>query len=147
MGLPNAKMKIDKKGVKFQSNVDAAQYLITELCRAALRDVAKLLRKRMISKLKRLRGMWRGKRIYESTQYWVRKKETDLQVGFKHNTWYGVLQEFGDKNQPKRNILRGTVLENLDEIQQIQAQYLSALNEQNPSDPGNQEYMSDGGDE
>ena len=44
--------------------------------------------------------------------YWVRKKETDLQVGIKHNTWYGVLQELGDGNQPRRSILTSAVQQN-----------------------------------
>ena len=62
----------------------------------------------------------------------VRKKENDLQIGFKHNSWYGALSELGDKNQPKRGILRDTVFENIDTIQEIQGQYLSALSEQSP---------------
>ena len=147
MPLPNAKMKINKEGVIFESNVDASQYLITELARAALRDSAKLIRKRVIEKLKGLPGMKRNKRLYQSSQYWVRRKETDLQIGFKHNTWYGVLQELGDRGQPKRDILRSTVMENIDELQRIQAQYLSALNDTNPSDPGDDEYQSGEGDE
>lgn len=143
MSLPNARMKIDRSGVRFESNIDAVQYSITELCRAALRDTAKFLRKRMMEKLKRLRGMRRSKRPYNSTQYWVRKRETDLQIGFKHNTWYGVFQELGDRGQPKRDILRSTVLENIDEIQRIQAQYLSALNDENPDIPSDEEYISE----
>lgn len=147
MALPNAKMKIDKHGIRFESNVDATKYLLTELTRAALRDTAKLLRKRIVEKLKKLPGMKKSKRIYSSSQYWVRKKESDLQIGFKHNTWYGVLQELGDRGQPKRDILRSTVMENIDEIQQIQAQYLSALNDPQPDDPGDEEYKSPEGDE
>lgn len=147
MSLPNARMKIDRGGVRFESNIDAVQYSLAELCRAALRDTAKFLRKRMLEKLKKLPGMRRSKRPYNSTQYWVRKKETDLQIGFKHNTWYGVFQELGDRGQPKRDILRSTVLENVDEIQRIQAQYLSALNEENPDIPSDEEYTSEGDSE
>lgn len=47
--MPNVKMKIKaRKGkveVTYESKVDQAQYLITELSRAALRDTAKYLRK------------------------------------------------------------------------------------------------------
>ena len=132
MSLPNAKMKIDRNGVRFESNVDAVQYSLENLIRAALRDTAKYLRKIMIQKLKKLPGMKKSKRIYNSTQFWVRKKENDLQIGFKHDSWYGALSELGDKKQPKRGILRDTVFENVDTIQDIQAQYLSALNEKNP---------------
>ena len=147
MPLPNAKMKINKDGVKFESNVDAVMYSMTELSRAALRDTAKFLRKRMVEKLRNLQGMRKSKRPYSSTQYWVRKRETDLQIGFKHNTWYGVLQELGDRGQPKRNILRSTVMENIDEIQRIQAQYLSALSQEKPDIPSEEEYKSPEGEE
>lgn len=147
MPLPNAKMKIKKDGVRFESNVDATQYMLTELTRAALRDTAKFLRKRMVEKFRQLPGMRRSKRPYSSAQYWVRKRETDLQIGLKHNTWYGVLQELGDRGQPKRDILRSTVMENIDEIQKIQAQYLSALNQPHPDDPGDEEYLSPQGEE
>ena len=147
MPLPSAKMKINKDGVKFESNVDAIKYALVELERAALRDTAKFIRKRMIEKLKALSGMKKNKRIYSSSQYWVRKRETDLQIGFKHNTWYGVLQELGDRGQPKRNILRSTVMENIDEIQRIQAQYLSALSQEKPDIPSEEEYKSPEGEE
>ena len=76
----------NKNGITFVSSVDRANYTIQELSRAALKDVAKVLRKRMIVKLKKLPGMKKNKRLYKSTQYWVRKRETDLQMGFKHDT-------------------------------------------------------------
>lgn len=131
MPMPKSVTKYsNKNGVTFTSNVDRANYTIQELSRAALKDVAKVIRKKMIAKLKELPGMKKNKRLYKSTQYWVRKKETDLQVGFKHNTWYGVLQELGGDNQPKRSILRDTVFESIDEIQKIEAQYLSAVEDE-----------------
>lgn len=132
MALPNARMKINRNGVTFESNVDAVQYSLENLIRAALRDTAKYLRKLMIQKLKKLPGMKKSKRIYNSTQFWVRKKEKDLQIGFKHGSWYGVFSELGDKKQPKRGILRDTVYENIDTIKEIQSQYLLVLNEKQP---------------
>lgn len=129
--VPKSVVKIKKDGVEYISSVDKAQYTIEELTRAALRDVAKLCRKRMLEKLKKLPGLKRAKRPYKSTQYWVRKKDCDLQIGFKHDTWYGVLQELGDKNQPARHILRGTVLENIDEIRRIEGQYLQSIEDEN----------------
>lgn len=131
MPLPKSVTKVKKDGIEFISNVDRANYTIQELSRAALRDVAKLVRKRMIEKLKKLPGMKRSKRPYKSTQYWVRRRDCDLQIGFKHNTWYGVHQELGDRNQPARHILRGTVMENIDEIRKIEGQYLSAIEDEN----------------
>jgi len=131
MPMPKSVTKVSKDGVTFKSNVDRAQYTITELKRAALRDVAKLIRKRMIEKLKKLPGMKRNKRIYKSTQYWLRKREGDLAVGFKHNTWYGAESELGKRGQPARGILRGTVYENINEIQNITGKYLSTVEDEN----------------
>ena len=131
MGVPRSVTRITREGVNFTSNVDRTKYLLKELQRAALRDTAKLIRKRMIAKLRKLPGMKRNKRIYKSTQYWVRKQETDLQIGFKHNTWYGALSELGQKGQPARHILRGTVMENIDDIRRVQGRYLSALENEN----------------
>ena len=149
MPMPKSVTKIRKDGIEFISNVDRAQYTIQELSRAALRDVAKLTRKRMVQKLKKLPGMKRSKRIYNSTQYWVRKRETDLQIGFKHDTWYGVHQELGDRNQPARHILRGTVMENIDEIRKIEGQYLSAIEDENKALAliDEKEYVPEGDEE
>ena len=127
MSMPKTVTKITKGGVTFKSNVDRAQYTITELKRAALRDVAKLIRKRMIEKLKKLPGMKQNWRIGKSTQYWLRKREGDLAVGFKADAWYGARSELGTHGQPARGILRGTVYENIDEIVKIQGKYLSAI--------------------
>lgn len=147
--MPKSVTKINKDGVEFVSSVDRANYTIEELSRAALRDVAKLIRKRMVQKLKKLPGMKRSKRIYNSTQYWVRKRETDLQIGFKHDTWYGVHQELGDRNQPARHILRGTVMENIDEIRKIEGQYLSAIEDENKALAliDEKEYVPEGDEE
>lgn len=131
MALPRSVTRITRDGVEFTSNVDRVKYLLKELERAALRDTAKLIRKRMMVKLRKLPGMKRNKRVYKSAQYWVRRQETDLQIGFKHNTWYGALSELGQRGQPARNILRGTVMENLDDIRRVHGQYLSAIESEN----------------
>lgn len=131
MPMPPSVTKINRRGVVFISNVDRAQYTLNELTRAALKDCAKLLRKRMVEKLKTLPGMKHSRRIYNSTQYWVRRHECDLQIGFKHDTWYGVEQELGTSRQPKREVLRSTVMENIDEMRLIQGQYLKAIEDEN----------------
>jgi HK97 gp10 family phage protein len=149
MSLPRTVTKISRDGrIKFESNVDRINHTLNELCRAALRDCAKLIRKKMIYKLKKLPGMKRNKRIYRSTQYWVRRKEADLQIGFKHNTWYGVEQELGTSKQPKRDILRSTVYESIDDIRRIQGKYLSAIEDENKAlglidSEGNPVYSGD----
>lgn len=138
MPLPKSVTKVSKNGVTFTSNVDQAQYLLRELERAALRDVAKLIRKRAIEKMKQLPGLKRSRRPYRATNYWIRKLEGDLQIGFGHakkgttgDTWYAIRQELGTKNHPKKGILRDTVFENIEEIRKIQGQYLSAIAEKN----------------
>ncbi|CAK7001982.1 hypothetical protein [Tissierella sp.] len=132
MPLPPSVTKVSRDGdVTFTSNVDRAKYSISELSRRALYDIAKFLRKEMILELKKLPGMKRNKRIYNSTQYWVRKKEADLQIGFKHDSWYGAHQELGDRKQPKRGILRNAVYPNIGTIRIITGQYLSAVEDEN----------------
>jgi HK97 gp10 family phage protein len=131
MPLPRSVTRVNRNGVEFTSNVDRVKYLLVELQRAALRDTAKFLRKRMIEKLKKLPGMKRSRRIYKSTQYWVRRKESDLQIGMKHDSWYGAQSEVGTKGQPARGILRDTVYENIDQIRIIQGQYLSSIEDEN----------------
>ncbi len=131
MPMPKSVTKYSNRdGVTFISSVDRANYTISELTRAALKDVAKVIRRLMIDELKKLPGMKRNRRLYNSTQYWVRKKDSDLQIGFKHNAWYGVQQELGDRNQPKRSVLRDTVYNNIDLIQEIEARYLSAIEDE-----------------
>lgn len=132
MPLPKA-IKIKKNGIEYVSKVDQAEYLITELIRAALRDTGNLVRRRMLEKARALPGMksFKNKRPPNAFQYWNRKRETDLVVGIKHDTWYGVNQELGTRNQPKRSILRDTVFENIDDIRRIQGQYLSTINDEN----------------
>ena len=129
--MPKTVTKVTKDGVTFKSNVDRAKYTITELKRAALRDVAKLIRKRMIEKLKKLPGMKRSKRIYKGVGYWNRKWESDLLVGFQADAWYSARSELGTHNQPARGILRSTVFQNINEIQIITGKYLSAIEDEN----------------
>ena len=131
MPMPKSVTKVKKDGIEFISNVDRAQYTIQELSRAALKDVAKLLRKRMVQELKQLPGMRRSKRIYNSTQYWVRKNECDLQVGVKHDSWYGVNQELGTKGMPKKGVIRETTFKHIDDIRRIEGPYLSAIEDEN----------------
>ena len=131
MPMPPSVTKIKKDGIEFISNVDRAQYTIQELSRAALKDVAKLLRKRMIQELKQLPGMKRHRRIYNSTQYWVRKRDCDLQIGVKHDAWYGVNQELGTKGMPKKGVIRETTFKHIDDIRRIEGQYLSAIEDEN----------------
>jgi len=135
MGLPKSvvrfKTKKGKTEISYTSNVDQASYLITELTRAALRDVGKYVSRVCNQAAQKLPGMKRSKRVRGKTsafQYWVRKNEGDLQVGIKHGTWYGEQQELGTRGQPRRGILKDNTYNNIQSIHDIEAQYLSAMN-------------------
>lgn len=130
MSMPKSVVKFSKNGVTYTSSVERANYTIRELTRAALRDVGKFVSRTCNGAAMKLPGLKRSKRVRGRTsafQYWVRKQESDLQVGIKHNTWYGADQELGTKNQPKRGILRSSVYDNIAQIVEIESQYLSAL--------------------
>lgn len=131
MPRPPSVVRIKKDGVEFVSHVDRTKYTLQELERAALHETAKLLRRRMLDKLRQLPGMRRHVRLWRSTQYWVRKQEADLQIGFKHDSWYGARQELGDSGQPARHILRNTVLENIELMRIIQGKYLKHVEDEN----------------
>lgn len=137
MGLPPSVTKISKKGVTFTESVDRANYLITELTRAAMKDVAKYVLRivranvRAISpQTKRMR--YAGMRY----QYWVRKRESDLQLGIENtakgaeSAWWADQAELGTAEQPKRGFLRAAVYDNISMIRQIEAQYLSAIEDE-----------------
>lgn len=131
MSIPRSVTKVTRDGVEFTSNVDRAKYTITELVRAALRDSAKIIRRRALDQVRKLPGLKRGKRPTNAFQYWLRRQEGDLLVGIKHDTWYGAEQELGTNKQPKRGILRSSVYDNIDIIRQAQAKYLSAIEDEN----------------
>lgn len=124
MAMPRT-IKIKKNGVEYLNSVDRANYTIQELSRAALRDTGKFIVNRTRQKIKK-----RTRRLSKNTQYWVRKKASDLQVGFKPGGFYGIFQELGTTKTPKIGALRGAVNDNIDEIQRIQGQYLSAIEDE-----------------
>jgi len=159
-------MKIDRNGIRFESNVDAVNYTIRELSFGVLYDTARLLRYKVVSKLKALQGLKKSKKARNAIQYWVRKKDCDLQIGYgntkKNQTgdaWYAINQELGEtsslgqnkrtvKKQPRRMILRETVLDSLNDIQNISEQYFKMLNDNNPSlDHEGQDNAESGDDE
>ena len=80
----------------------------------------------------RFKGLSKNRRTRGKSsafQFWVRKIETDLQVGIKHDTWYGVAQELGTSKMKKHGILRNTVEDSVAQIIEIESQYLSAIND------------------
>lgn len=127
MALPKA-TKITKNGVEYLNNVDACKYTIKELSRAALRDVGKYVCRQTKNKVRRRTG-----RLIRNIQYWVRTKQPfpNLQVGFKPGGFYGGFFELGTSRLPKLAALTSSVEDNIDEIQRIEGQYLSAIQDEN----------------
>lgn len=130
MGLPKSVTKIKKGNVEFVSNVDRVNYTLNELTRAALRDVGKFICNKFRSKYYGIFKRKKGK-VGRYNQYWVRKKECDLQVGLKPFAFYGGFQELGSSKTKKLGLLQKTVEENIDQIRLIQGKYLSAIEDEN----------------
>ena len=140
MAAPKSVMKIDKNGVQFTESVDRANYFITELTRAAMKDVAKFILRIVRKNVRAINNHTRKMRYAPLRyQYWVRKKECDLQLGIENtargaNTaWWADQAELGTANQPKRGFLRAAVYDNIDMIRKIEAQYLSGIETEDES--------------
>lgn len=129
MSVPKSVIKIKKGEVTYTSSVDRCAYTIQELCRAALRDTGKFVcakfRLNFYGKYNRKTG-----RVSKYTQYWVRKKDMDLQVGLKPNAFYGGFQELGTSKTSKDGFLLKSVQDNISKIVEIQSQYLSSLEDE-----------------
>lgn len=136
MSVPKSVVRFDKNGVKYISSVDRASYTILELTRAALRDVGKFLARTANSAAMKLPGLKKSRRVRGRTSTflynvpWAKKGLPHLEVGVKHDTWYGAEQELGTSNQPKRQILRNSAHDNIATIIEIESQYLSALEDE-----------------
>ena len=140
MSAPKSVTKINKDGVFFESNVDWCEYSIKELCRAALKDVGKFVRKEFkknfYSHFKRHTGKAPKGLKYvvfssEKTQY----PRIDLGLpqsapGKPVEGFYSFFQEVGTSKQRKLGILQSTVQGNVDTIIRIESQYLTALQDE-----------------
>ena len=125
MAVPSV-VKLKRNGVEYTSKVERTKYLLSELVRAALKDTGSYICKMTRKQIRRRTG-----RLAKNTQYWVRKHDMDLQVGFKPGGWYGMYQELGTENKPKIGALKNAVMLNLAEIRRIQGQYLSTIEDEN----------------
>ena len=140
MSAPKSVTKINKDGVYFESNVDWCEYSIKELCRAALKDVGKFVRrefkKTFYERFKKHTGNAPKAVKYivfssENTQY------PRIDIGLPHSSngkpvqgFYSFFQEVGTSKQPKLGILTETVEKNVATIVKIESQYLSALEDE-----------------
>jgi HK97 gp10 family phage protein len=144
MAMPKSVIKVKKDGVEYISNVDKVQYTITELSRGALRDVAKLLRRKIkdavpvdTGTLKKNVGTW-VRRSKDAGLPWLQVGVYDKKRAEKKGYAYAYhahFNEFGTRKMQAANngrgFLRSVVQDNIDEIRKIQGQYLSAIEDEN----------------
>lgn len=136
MGVPKSVVRFSKNGVTYTSSVDRVSYTIVELTRAALRDCGKYLARTANSAAMKLPGLKKSRRVRgKSSTFlynvpWAQSGLPHLEVGVTHDTWYGVEQEMGTSQQPKRQILRNSTHDNIPTIVEIQSKYLSALEDE-----------------
>lgn len=138
------KFKLTENGVEYESSCDRAQYLISELTRAALKDVGKLVMRYVSKALKTdptYGNLFKAARYMPKRyQYWVRTKEQYLDVGIENESkgavsaWWADQWELGTNGQPKRGILTAAVKDHLDEIREVEAHYLSAVEDEIAAD-------------
>lgn len=141
MPTPKSQTKVlvkqGKTEVTYESNLDAAQYYIYELSRAALRDVGKfvtkLFRTNYYQNFKKNTG-----NAGKATKYKVISgKNTTaprVQIGLKTGQvegFYAYYQEFGTSTGiPRLGLLSKAVEDNVSEIIKIESQYLDGLNDE-----------------
>ncbi len=140
MSVPKSVTKINKNGVSYTSNVDASQYYIHELSRAALRDVGKFIKKKWreayYNHFHKITGFGGKATTYKV----IASKSTTaprVQVGLEHSHkgkeiegFYSYFQEFGSSKTPKLGLLTSTVENNVAQIVEIESKYLSALEDE-----------------
>ena len=115
--------------VEYDNKIDRAKYTLDGLVYGALRDVGKFVctkfKEAYYGHFKRRKG-----KVGRFTQYWVRRREMNLQVGIKPGGFYGGFQEKGTSKQPALNLLSDSVKNNIPKIVQIESEYLSSLSDE-----------------
>lgn len=130
-------VKDGKSEVIYESNLDATQYYIYELTRAALRDVGKFVTKTFkaayYSHFSKISGN-AGKATKYKVWAGAKTEHPRVQIGLKTGQvpgFYAYFQEFGTSTGiPRLGLLTHTVEDNVAEIVKIESQYLSGLSEE-----------------
>lgn len=136
MSVPRSVIRTTKDGVKIISNVDKTNYFMFELCRAALRDSAKLVLRRFkdnyYQHFKKRTGK-AGKNIEYTVLSSKKTLYPRVHIGIKRGRksgFYALFQEVGTSRTPRLKILTKSVEGNVAEIVKIQSLYLSALEDE-----------------
>lgn len=133
MGVPKSVTKVNKNGVTYTSNVDAANYFIFELSRGALRDVAKFVKRTFRDSYYNHFDKETGNAGRATTSAVLSNKDTKyprVEIGLKKTTVKGVYayeQEFGTSKIERLGLLTHAVEDNIPKIIEIESKYLSAL--------------------
>lgn len=136
MSAPKSVVKVKKNGVEYTSNVDACQYYIHELSRAALRDVGKFVRsewkKSYYSHFKKHSGD-AGRAISSVVLASPSTTAPRIEIGLKKGKvdgFYAYFQEFGTSKTPRLGLLQNCVEGNVQKIVEIESKYLSGLEDE-----------------
>ena len=141
MPTPKSQTKVivkdGKTEVTYESNLDATQYYLFELNRAALRDVGKFVVKTFKTAYYQHFSKHSGN-AGKATKYKVISGKDTLyprvQIGLKPPSgrgFYAYFQEFGTSDGiPRLGLLTHAVEDNVAEIVKIESQYLSGLSEE-----------------
>lgn len=145
--VTKVRVKKGKVSVEYTSNVEAVNYTMKELCRAALRDVGKFVktqfRVNLYSEFKRRTGKSGkgiGYRVYSARSTMYPRVDIGMKPGIQQWAQY---QELGSSKTPKRGILTKTVMDNVSQIIAIESQYLSWLSSESPSIPSSEGDMEE----
>lgn len=136
MSAPKSVVKVKRNGVEYTSNVDAAEYYIFELSRAALRDVGKFVRRKWrdeyYSHFKRHSGDG-GRAVTYKVISGRNTKYPRIEMGLKTGQvdgFYAYFQEFGSSRTPKLGLLSSVVEDHIATIVEIESKYLSGLEDE-----------------
>lgn len=99
-----------KGKVTYESRIEKAKERIKKKPQNALREIGKIL----VKEIKAITPVKTGN-LRKSVGSWFRKKEGDLQIGFK--AWYAHLVIFGTKENKREDFFTAKVLEKKDDIQ------------------------------
>ena len=136
MSVPKSVTKVKKNGVEYTSNVDACQYYLYELNRAALRDVAKFVKAEFRKRYYEVFGRHSGDGGKAISYKVIAGKSTTaprVQIGLKQKQvkgFYSLFQEFGSSKTSRLGLLTDSVESNVATIVEIESKYLSGLEDE-----------------
>lgn len=129
----------NNNNLNYESNVEKAKKIIHENPQKALKEIGKLLVKKIkantprcnltryqISKKKGKLVKIKSGLLKQSIQYWYRKKERDVQIGSK--SFYAQFIEKGTSKNSAKPFIMPTITENLETIQEMIKDALKELN-------------------